>query len=100
MTLQAPAVGVGVTTRTRRLPPLDLLNAYRNLCGRFGADEAYLLESAAGPLRDRKYQFTGFGALLSLSVTGDAVRIEGDPRLPGCCGNGPGRCSPTFPARG
>ncbi|MCX4970640.1 anthranilate synthase component I family protein [Streptomyces sp. NBC_00654] len=82
MTPQAPAVStVGVATRTRRLPPVDLLNAYRNLCARFGPDEAYLLESAAGPLRDRKYQFTGFGALLSLSVTGNAVRVEGRPAL-------------------
>lgn len=82
MTPQAPAVSrAGVTTRTRRLPPVDLLNAYRNLVERFGPEEAYLLESASGPLRDRKYQFTGFGALLSLSVTGDAVRVEGRPAL-------------------
>ncbi|MFJ3906167.1 anthranilate synthase component I family protein [Streptomyces sp. NPDC090025] len=78
----APAA-VRVTTRTRPLPPVPMLPAYRALAGRFGPDQAYLLESAGGPLRDRRYQVVGFGALLSVAVTDGAVRVEGVPELRG-----------------
>ncbi|WP_425247609.1 anthranilate synthase component I family protein [Streptomyces sp. NEAU-NA10] len=84
MTDQLPAPpAVRVTTRTRGVPQPAMLPAYRALAERFGPDQVYLLESAAGPLRDRRYQFTGFGTLLSLSVTDGAVRVEGQPGLVG-----------------
>ncbi|MFD6183024.1 anthranilate synthase component I family protein [Streptomyces goshikiensis] len=70
-----------VTTRTHALPQVPTLPAYRALAERFGADEVYLLESAAGPIRDRRYQFVGFGVLLSVSVTDGVVRVEGRPEL-------------------
>ncbi|MET9155824.1 anthranilate synthase component I family protein [Streptomyces griseoflavus] len=76
----APAP-VRVTTRTRGLPQPAMLPAYRALAARFGADEVYLLESAAGPQHDRRYQFAGFGTLLSLSVTDGEVRVAGRPGL-------------------
>ncbi|MFH8385276.1 anthranilate synthase component I family protein [Kitasatospora sp. NPDC018058] len=84
MTDQRPAPAeLRVTTRTHTLPQVPMLPAYRALAGRFGADEVYLLESAAGPIRDRRYQFVGFGALLSVSVTDGAVHVEGVPALRG-----------------
>lgn len=76
----APAA-VRVTTRTLRLPPVPMLPAYRALAARFGADSVYLLESAAGPIRECRFQFVGFGELLSVAVTGGVVRIEGVPEL-------------------
>ncbi|MGP3633030.1 2-amino-4-deoxychorismate synthase SgcD [Streptomyces sp. 24-1644] len=78
-------VSAPVRVRTRRLVVEELraLPAYRALAEHFGPDEVYLLESAAGPARDRRHQFVGFGALLSLSVTDRAVRIEGAPALRG-----------------
>ncbi|MFE2209050.1 MULTISPECIES: anthranilate synthase component I family protein [Streptomyces] len=76
----APAA-IGVATRTHPLPQVPMLPAYRALAQRFGPDEVYLLESAAGPIRDRRYQFVGFGALLSVAVTEGAVRVEGLPAL-------------------
>lgn len=76
----APAV-IGVTTRTHPLPQVPMLPAYRALTQRFGPDGVYLLESAAGPVRDRRYQFVGFGALLSVAVTEGVVRVEGVPAL-------------------
>ncbi|CAL9623734.1 2-amino-4-deoxychorismate synthase (plasmid) [Streptomyces sp. enrichment culture] len=76
----APAA-VRVTTRTHPLPRVPMLPAYRALAGRFGADDVYLLESAAGPIRECRYQFLGFGALLSVAVTDGAVRVEGVPAL-------------------
>ncbi|WP_445282541.1 anthranilate synthase component I family protein [Streptomyces sp. DSM 118148] len=76
----APAA-IRVTTRTRRLPEVPMLPAYRALARRFGADSVYLLESAAGPVRECRFQFVGFGALLSVAVTDAAVRVEGVPAL-------------------
>ncbi|MEU0743832.1 anthranilate synthase component I family protein [Streptomyces sp. NPDC006134] len=76
----APAA-VRVTTRTHPLPPVPMLPAYRALAGRFGTDGVYLLESAAGPVRECRYQFVGFGELLSVAVTDGAVRVEGAPAL-------------------
>ncbi|MEV4943438.1 anthranilate synthase component I family protein [Streptomyces zaomyceticus] len=76
----APAV-IRVTTRTHALPPVPMLPAYRALAGRFGPDDVYLLESAGGPIRDRRYQVVGFGALLSVAVTDGVVRVEGVPSL-------------------
>ncbi|MGW7410706.1 anthranilate synthase component I family protein [Streptomyces sp. NPDC054833] len=82
MTEPCPApAAVRVTTRTRRLPQLPMLPAYRALAARFGADSVYLLESAAGPIRECRFQFVGFGALLSVAVRGGAVRVEGIPPL-------------------
>ncbi|MGR6975143.1 anthranilate synthase component I family protein [Streptomyces cynarae] len=76
----APAA-VRVTTRTRPLPSVPMLPAYRALAARFGADSTYLLESAAGPIRECRFQFVGFGVLLSVAVTDGAVRVEGVPAL-------------------
>ncbi|MDX2918408.1 MULTISPECIES: 2-amino-4-deoxychorismate synthase SgcD [Streptomyces] len=78
-------VSAPVRVRTRRLDVKETgsLPAYRALAEHFGPDEVYLLESAAGPARDRRHQFVGFGALLSLSVTDRAVRVEGVPALRG-----------------
>ncbi|MGW3161238.1 2-amino-4-deoxychorismate synthase SgcD, partial [Streptomyces sp. NPDC001089] len=78
-------VSAPVRVRTRRLDVKETgsLPAYRALAEHFGPDEVYLLESAAGPSRDRRHQFVGFGALLSLSVTDRAVRVEGVPALQG-----------------
>jgi len=59
----------------------DGMSAYLALAERFGVDEVHLLESAAGPATDIRYQYTGFGTLLTLSVTRDVVRIEGLPAL-------------------
>ncbi|MEU5090338.1 anthranilate synthase component I family protein [Streptomyces sp. NPDC021356] len=72
---------IRVTTRTRPIPEVPMLPAYRALAGRFGADGVYLLESAAGPIRECRFQFVGFGALLSVAVTDGAVRVEGVPEL-------------------
>ncbi|WP_335936482.1 anthranilate synthase component I family protein [Streptomyces sp. PTD5-9] len=82
MTDRPPApAAVRVTTRTHGLPRIPTLPAYQALAERFGPDQVYLLESAAGPVRDRRYQFIGFGALLTVSVTDGAVRVEGRPAL-------------------
>ncbi|MEU1228926.1 anthranilate synthase component I family protein [Streptomyces sp. NPDC005828] len=79
---RAPAA-IRVTTRSLPLPQVPMLPAYRALTGRFGPDEVYLLESAGGPVRDRRYQVVGFGALLSVAVTDGVVRVEGEPALRG-----------------
>ncbi|NNJ08408.1 anthranilate synthase component I family protein [Streptomyces sp. PKU-MA01144] len=76
----APA-SIRVTTRTHTLPPVPMLPAYRSVTARFGPDEVYLLESAGGPIRDRRYQVVGFKALLSVAVTDGVVRVEGVPAL-------------------
>ncbi|MGW4273055.1 anthranilate synthase component I family protein [Streptomyces seoulensis] len=82
MTEYCPApAAVRVTTRTRRLPQLPMLPAYRALAAHLGDDSVYLLESAAGPIRECRFQFVGFGALLSVAVTGGVVRVEGVPAL-------------------
>ncbi|MFB7915489.1 anthranilate synthase component I family protein [Streptomyces sp. NPDC056061] len=78
--IPAPA-GVHVTTHTHSLPPIPMLPAYQALAERFGPDQVYLLESTAGPVRDRRYQFVGFGALLTLSVTDGEVHVAGLPAL-------------------
>ncbi|GAA3500037.1 anthranilate synthase component I [Streptomyces prasinosporus] len=74
---------IRVATRRTPLPPYATLPVYQALARRFGRDQVFLLESAAGPKRDRKYQFVGFGELLSLSVRRDTVRIEGTASLLG-----------------
>ncbi|MCB5165668.1 anthranilate synthase component I family protein [Streptomyces bambusae] len=72
---------VRVTTRRHPLKQLPMLPAYCALADRFGTDQVYLLESAAGPAGDRRYRFAGFGALLSLSVTDGTVTVTGRPAL-------------------
>jgi anthranilate synthase component 1 len=80
MTHQQPA-RLRVETARRELPRTDSLASYLALADRFGRDEVFLLESAAGSVRDCRYQFAGFGVLLTVSVTRSAVRIEGVPAL-------------------
>ncbi|WP_036320360.1 anthranilate synthase component I family protein [Microbispora sp. ATCC PTA-5024] len=70
-----------VSTSRREVPPTGSLSAYLALAERFGRDEVFLLESAAGSVRDRRYRFTGFGALLTVAVTGGVVRVEGVPEV-------------------
>ncbi|WP_328973807.1 anthranilate synthase component I family protein [Streptomyces sp. NBC_00239] len=77
---QVPA-RVPVTTHRHTTRQLAMLPAYCALADRYGTDEVYLLESAAGPAGDRRYRFLGFGSLLSLSVTEETVTIEGNPAL-------------------
>jgi len=59
------------------LPHTDPLSAYMALASRFGRDEVFLLESATADGRDHRYQITGFGTLLAVSVTRGMVRIDG-----------------------
>lgn len=79
--LTAAPPAVGVRTECHEVPRTAALPAYRALAERFGRDQVFLLESAAGPARDRRYEFVGFGELLSVSVTGGAVRVDGVPPL-------------------
>ncbi|MGK5497883.1 anthranilate synthase component I family protein [Streptomyces sp. URMC 125] len=82
--MTAPAAAppaVGVRTECHNAPRIAALQAYRALAERFGRDQVFLLESAAGPVRDRRYEFVGFGELLSVSVTGGSVRVDGVPPL-------------------
>lgn len=72
---------VRVNTVRIPVPRTETLPAYQALAERFGRDQVYLLESAAGPIRDCRYQFTGFGVLLRVSVTRSVIRIEGVPEL-------------------
>lgn len=74
------ASGLRVRTVRREVSNVNSLSAYRALVDRFGRDQVYLLESGAGPENDRRYQFTGFGVLLTVSITRGAVRIEGAGR--------------------
>ncbi|MFS1302064.1 anthranilate synthase component I family protein [Streptosporangium longisporum] len=79
-----PQSGTGrvrVRTVRRTLPPTEALPAYLALAGRFGRDQVYLLESGEGPENDCRYHVTGFGALLTFSVTRGRVRVEGVPAL-------------------
>jgi 2-amino-4-deoxychorismate synthase len=66
-----------VHTTVRAVPHTELLSAYLALAGRFGREEVYLLESAAGQGKDRSYEFIGFRRLLTVSVTRGAVTVEG-----------------------
>jgi anthranilate/para-aminobenzoate synthase component I len=75
------AARVRVHTVRQRLSRPDTLPAYLALAERFGRENVYLLESAAGPGTDCKYEFTGFGTLLTVSVTRGVVEIEGAPAL-------------------
>lgn len=72
-----------VAVRTTSHPVLrhDGMSAYLALAERFGTDQVHLLESVAGPAKDVRYQYTGFGTLLTVSVSRDVVRIEGLPAL-------------------
>ncbi|MCY0942924.1 anthranilate synthase component I family protein [Streptomyces sp. H34-S5] len=72
---------IRVTTRRRAVPPSATLPVYQAVAHRFGREHVYLLESTAGPDRDRKYQFVGFNDLLSLSVSDGTVQVEGAPAL-------------------
>jgi 2-amino-4-deoxychorismate synthase len=72
---------VRVETLPRPVPRIGALPAYLALAERFGRDQVYLLESAGGPPRDSRYEFAGFGVLLTVSVTGGEVRVEGVPAL-------------------
>jgi anthranilate synthase component 1 len=68
---------VRVHTTARAVPHADPLSAYLALAKRFGREEVYLLESAAGSGKDRAYDWTGFCALVTVSVTRSVVRVEG-----------------------
>ncbi|MFF9221229.1 anthranilate synthase component I family protein [Streptomyces viridosporus] len=72
---------IRVTTRRTPLPPYATLPVYQSLAHRFGREQVFLLESAAGPKRDRRYQFVGFGELLHVSVTRGTVQIGGTEPL-------------------
>jgi anthranilate/para-aminobenzoate synthase component I len=74
---------VSVRTAVSPSPVVDPLAAYLALASRFGDDQVYLLESAegVGAPRDCRYQFVGFGELLTVSVTRDVVRATGVPAL-------------------
>ncbi|WP_084008361.1 anthranilate synthase component I family protein [Planomonospora sphaerica] len=72
---------VRVHTVRRTLPPTEALPAYLALAGRFGRDQVYLLESGDGPENDCRYHVTGFGTLLTFSVTRCRVRLGGVPAL-------------------
>jgi anthranilate/para-aminobenzoate synthase component I len=72
---------VPVTERRHALLSLDPLEAYAALAARFGNDQVYLLESAAGPQRDGCLAFLGTGELLTLSVTRGAVALGGVPAV-------------------
>ena len=75
------SAAVRVRVERRPVPRTDNLSAYLALADRFGPEQVYLLESAAGSATDRRYQFTGFGVLFSVSVTRSVVRIDGVPAL-------------------
>ena len=79
--VQSEAVRLPVQTVRHPLPNTEPLSAYLALSGHFGRDEVYLLESASGPARDCRYQFLGFGLLLSVAVSHNVVRVEGEPAL-------------------
>lgn len=72
---------VRVNTVRIPVPHTETLPGYQALADRFGRDQVYILESMAGPERDTRYQFTGFGVLLTISVTRSLIRIDGVPRL-------------------
>ncbi|MDA3647026.1 anthranilate synthase component I family protein [Saccharopolyspora indica] len=73
---------VRVRTESRVIEaPADPLSAYCALAARFGREQVYLLESAAGPQRDVRHEFIGFGELLTVSVTRSLVRVTGIPVL-------------------
>jgi anthranilate synthase component 1 len=70
-----------VSTERRSAPRLDALAGYLALADRFGREQVYLLESAEGPECDTRYQVTGFGLLLTVSVTRGRIRVAGVPVL-------------------
>ena len=72
---------IRVTTRREALPSYPTLPVHQALAHRFGKDQVCLLESDAGPDRDRKYQGVGCGELLSLSVRESAGSVGGAPSL-------------------
>src|SRR2546423_1324538 len=72
---------VRVNTVRIPVPRTETLPGYLALAERFGREQVFLLESAAGPVRDCRYQFTGFGMLLSISITRSLIRIDGVPEL-------------------
>jgi anthranilate synthase component 1 len=72
---------VTVRTSSHPVPQHDGMSAYLALAQRFGTDQVHLLESVAGPAKDIHYQYTGFGTLLTVSVTRATVRVEGVPAL-------------------
>src|SRR5262245_35780224 len=72
---------VRVDTVRIPVPHTEMLPGYQALAGRFGQDQVYLLESMAGPQRDTRYQFLGFGVLLTVSITRSLIRVDGAPAL-------------------
>lgn len=72
---------VSVRTVKHGLPETEPLSAYVALAERYGRDQVYLLESAAGPEDDCHQHLIGFRELLALSVTTGAVHITGAGRL-------------------
>lgn len=81
-TLQVTSPGrVLVRTTRHSIARIEPLPAYLALAARFGREQVYLLESAGGPEQDSRYGFTGFGELLTFSVTRSHVRVEGNPTL-------------------
>ncbi|MEU7907090.1 anthranilate synthase component I family protein [Actinoplanes sp. NPDC049118] len=81
ITPQRPRAAVRVTTERHLVPAGDPLAVYLTLRERYGPDQVYLLESPAGPAGDCRYAYVGFGELLSVSIDGEDVSVEGIPVL-------------------
>lgn len=59
----------------------SLLGAYERVVDRLGPDEAFLLETLAGPARDRRHSVLGLGRILEVSVLDTRVKWHGRDAL-------------------
>ncbi len=65
-------------TVTRQLTELrDPFEVFVRLRNSFGSQGCFLLESLAGPIADRGRAVIGFGALASVTITGQIVQVTG-----------------------
>lgn len=67
-----------ITTCRYPLAEVDVYSAFLRLRERYGTDDVFLLESFSdGPSRDARASYIGFGAVLTIRIKHESVKIEG-----------------------
>ncbi|GIG90421.1 anthranilate synthase component I family protein [Plantactinospora endophytica] len=76
---EAPTIPVRVVSRALR--GHEPVRLYAELVDRFGPDEVFLVESLAGPERERRGATVGWGRLAAVRLYADRVELDGVPAL-------------------
>jgi anthranilate synthase component 1 len=72
---------VDVRGTSRSVAFFDPLASFVALREAYGENDLYLLESLSGPETDRRSSMIGIGRILTITVTGEKVTLDGAPQL-------------------